>query len=317
MNGRTGWAPASKRAEARAVEHDRDLVGRDAHARPAVPPSASLTVIAADENAIDARSCATRAACTTGLDAAREAHPEELRHRLVEVEDDRHAGQPEGQRGEHERVGEGVDLDQRVAAPAVRARQREQRPQEELGVLEQVAADAGALVPLDVQPVDADALEDARGGVARVPQREHVHRPAARRPPPRPRGARAGPPRSRSGRPSRRGGGRGGWSRRPIVPARAGRPAGLHPDAALIPANVPRSWRPPVGPYPRSAAAPRGRARSASSARPSPSSGPAVVSSATSSRRTSTRRARTASSATSGGCSTRSSRCWCTSSSSP
>ena len=49
---------------------------------------------------------------------AREAAPEELRHRLVEVEEDRHADEPERQAANDEEVRQGVDLDQRRSAAA-------------------------------------------------------------------------------------------------------------------------------------------------------------------------------------------------------
>ena len=60
------------------------------------------------------------------------------------------------QGGEGEEVRERVDLDERVAAPAVRAHRGEQRAQEERAVLGQVLADPGTLVPLDGQPAKAD-----------------------------------------------------------------------------------------------------------------------------------------------------------------
>ncbi len=54
----------------------------------------------------------------------REAEPEELRHRLVEIEDDRRPDEPQRQGGEDEGVGQAVDLDDRVAPPAMGAQER-------------------------------------------------------------------------------------------------------------------------------------------------------------------------------------------------
>ena len=93
----------------------------------------------------------------------------------MEVDDDRHADQAQRQGGEHQHVGDRVDLDQGVAPATMRARQGPAGPGEEVRVLEEVRADPRALVALDVEPVDADAGDDARGLVAVAPEREHVH----------------------------------------------------------------------------------------------------------------------------------------------
>src|SRR5260221_502883 len=51
--------------------------------------------------------------------AAVEAASKELGHRLVEVEDDRDARQPDGQCREDQDVGKGMHLDEAVAPPAM------------------------------------------------------------------------------------------------------------------------------------------------------------------------------------------------------
>ena len=70
---------------------------------------------------------------------AREAHPEELRHRLVEVEDHRHAGEPERQRGEHEEVRQACGPGRARSGAADGRASRPGGPDEEREVLAQVA----------------------------------------------------------------------------------------------------------------------------------------------------------------------------------
>ena len=57
-----------------------------------------------------------------------EAAPEELGHRLVEVDEERDADEPEGERSEGEEVRDRVDLDEGVAPPRLRPRRRGRMP---------------------------------------------------------------------------------------------------------------------------------------------------------------------------------------------
>ena len=52
-----------------------------------------------------------------------EAAPEELGHRLVEIEQEGHAGEPQRQRGKREEVRQAVDLDEGVTAAPMGAGQ--------------------------------------------------------------------------------------------------------------------------------------------------------------------------------------------------
>ena len=139
-----------------------------------------FTVTARRASAIEIRSLHSEQAVDDRVRGAREARPEELRHRLVEVEQDRDADEPERQAGEREQVRRGVDLDQRVAPPRIRPGQGPRRPDEEREVLEQVRPEARALVAPDVEAVDGHAVEDAVRRVAIAPQAEDVDRAARR-----------------------------------------------------------------------------------------------------------------------------------------
>ncbi len=86
-------------------------------------------------NAIDSRSWRRSARWTSGLCDVREAGPEELGHRLVEVEDDLHPAELERERGEHEEVRQAVDLDHAVVTASMGAGRRPARPDEEAEVL--------------------------------------------------------------------------------------------------------------------------------------------------------------------------------------
>jgi hypothetical protein len=94
----------------------------------------------------------------------------------VEVEEDRHAGEAEGQGGEDEGVRQGVDLDEGVAAPAVGPNEGDGRPPEEGSVLGEVGRDPGPLVALDVEPTDAHAVDDLPGRGAGPAEGEDVDR---------------------------------------------------------------------------------------------------------------------------------------------
>src|SRR4029079_6571442 len=110
-------------------------------------------------------------------DAARtraEARRGELRHRLVHVEDhgNPHESQREGR--EDQEVRQGVDLHEGIRASEMRADEREHRASEEREVFAQVDPEPSALVALDRQPVDDDALDRQRPGVTRPPEREDI-----------------------------------------------------------------------------------------------------------------------------------------------
>ena len=87
----------------------------------------------------------------------REAASEELGHRLVEVEDDRHAGEPKRQDREHQEVRQRGDLDEREPLAPMEPRRRPRRPHEEVEVLAQVDTEPGTLVALDVEAPDPHA----------------------------------------------------------------------------------------------------------------------------------------------------------------
>ena len=113
-----------------------------------------------------------------------------------------------GSAANDEEVRQAVDLDERrTGAGGGPGHEGQAGPDEEREVLAQVVAEARALVALDVEPADPDAVELAvRRG--RRPAQARTRRPAGRRRrAPRPRGGRAGPRRSRSGRSSRPAGG--------------------------------------------------------------------------------------------------------------
>ena len=145
--------------ERRAVEQDRDLVGGNADRdepsgkgivdRDRSAGHADGQALLEDEQTMDER-----------VRDAREAHPEELRHRLVEVDHERHPDEPERQPGEDEEVRQRVDLDERVAPPAVGPGHGPAGPEQEGQVLAQVRAQPGALVTLDVEPMDVDPVDD-------------------------------------------------------------------------------------------------------------------------------------------------------------
>ncbi len=133
---------------------------------------------AAPASPIETRSVSRRTAWATGFDARGKRDPEELRHRLVEVEEERDADQPERQRREREEVRRGVDLDERVAAAAVGAGEGPRRAGEEREVLGEVGEQARALVAPDVEAMDGHAGELAGRGVAVAPEPEDVDRTA-------------------------------------------------------------------------------------------------------------------------------------------
>jgi hypothetical protein len=73
-----------------------------------------------------------------------------------------------------------VDLDEPVAPPAVRPRHGEERPDEERGVLGEVHRERRALVSLDVEVVDRDAVDGRLRRVAGLAKGEDVDGPAGR-----------------------------------------------------------------------------------------------------------------------------------------
>ena len=111
---------------------------------------------------------------------ADEASPEEVGHRLVEVEEHGHPGHAQGQGGEHEEVGNRVHLHEPEPLAPVRPGRRPATPDQEREVLAEVRPDAGPLVTLDVDPPHVDAFEDAGRLVARAAQSDDVDRPTRR-----------------------------------------------------------------------------------------------------------------------------------------
>ena len=169
--------PGVEAGEVGRVAHDVDLVGRDAD----VTEPLGEGVVDRDGSAGGGerepllepeRHLRGRAR------GAREACPEELGHRLVQVEDHRDAGQPEVQRPEHQEVGQGVDLDERIPAPPVGLRDGRRRAYQEVEVLDEVGPQARALVALDVEAVDADAIDDRICRVVLAAERVDVDGPA-------------------------------------------------------------------------------------------------------------------------------------------
>ena len=106
--------------------------------------------------------------------SAAKAAPEELRHRLVQVEDDGHTGQSEWRGREDEEVRQRMDLDEREAPPYVGARQRDARSDEERQVLAQVDRERCALVALDAEPADVDPVDGLALGIFRTAEGEDL-----------------------------------------------------------------------------------------------------------------------------------------------
>ncbi len=86
----------------------------------------------------------------------------------------------ERERGKDEEVGQGVDLDETVAASPVCAGQGEPRADEKRQVLAEICAEPGTLVALHAQPPDGDAIEDLVGRIVRTSEGKHVDRAAGR-----------------------------------------------------------------------------------------------------------------------------------------
>ena len=105
---------------------------------------------------------------------AREPAPEELRHRLVQVEQERDTGEPQRERREREEIRQAVDLDEPVPPAAVGAGELPAGPDSERDVLAEIGPDPGALVALHVQPPDANPVDDPVGRIVAASEGEHV-----------------------------------------------------------------------------------------------------------------------------------------------
>jgi hypothetical protein len=112
--------------------------------------------------------------------SAGEAHPEELGHRLVEIENQGNASEPEREGGKGQEIWQAVDDDDGVTTPALRPDRRPAGSPEEREILTQVRPDAGALVTTDRESVEADALDRVLRPVAAAAEREDVHGPTRR-----------------------------------------------------------------------------------------------------------------------------------------
>ena len=97
----------------------------------------------------------------------------EGRHVLVQVEEDRHAEQPERQRSEDQEVGQRGDLDQRVAPPGVLSRQAPGDEGGEDDVLEQMT-DEAVRSTVHRQPDDAQRAVALACGLPVVAEAEDV-----------------------------------------------------------------------------------------------------------------------------------------------
>jgi hypothetical protein len=110
------------------------------------------------------------------LRGARKAAAEELGHRLVEIEQHGHPGKPQRQRGEHEEIGQGVDLDQGEPLAAMEPNGGDHGARHERQVLAQVHAQACALVTLHVEVVDPDAVHLGGRWPVGLAQPQHLDR---------------------------------------------------------------------------------------------------------------------------------------------
>ncbi len=99
---------------------------------------------------------------------------EELGHALLQVEQHARAQQPREEAGEHQHVGQGVDLHDAVAAAQVAGRDDDRRREEEGRVLRGVPRGPAALAVTQRDPVDVQAPETLASGLARVAQADHV-----------------------------------------------------------------------------------------------------------------------------------------------
>ena len=115
-----------------------------------------------------------------GVRRPRKAHPEELGHCLVEIDDDRNANDAERETCQDEKVRQGVDDDRRIVPSSMGGGRRAACPDEEREVLPQICSEAGSLVTLDIQTPQPDALELLNRWEPRTAEGEHVHRTAPR-----------------------------------------------------------------------------------------------------------------------------------------
>ena len=104
----------------------------------------------------------------SGSTSAGSGVTEELRHGLVQVEQDRDADEAQRQGREHEEVRQRVDLDEREPLAAVGLDRCPSGSDQERQVLAQVRPESCALVALDVEPPDVHAAPDFLGGLARA-----------------------------------------------------------------------------------------------------------------------------------------------------
>ena len=114
-----------------------------------------------------------------------ELHGEELRHALVQVEQDARAEQPRNGGGEHEGVRHRVHLYDVPAAPQVRAACRSTAAASaEDAVLQDVPRRARGALERERQPIDGDARRAARAAAARAGARRSGPPRGRRRPGP-------------------------------------------------------------------------------------------------------------------------------------
>ena len=139
---------------------------------------ASLTVRVAVDNGDREAFLEEQQAVGDRVRGLREPASEELRHGFVQVQDHRDTDEAEGESGEHEVVRQRGDLGEGESLAPVGSDGRPAGADQEVPVFGQVPPEAGALVALDVEAADPDAVQLAIGRLARTSQPDDQDRPA-------------------------------------------------------------------------------------------------------------------------------------------
>src|SRR5437762_3788185 len=98
----------------------------------------------------------------------------ELRHRLVEIQQQRDADDTQGQRSEGKEVRQAVDLHEVVVEPSMRPRECPGGPDEEREVLPEIHPDPGSLMTLNAKTADSDTGNGRPRFVGDAPEGEYV-----------------------------------------------------------------------------------------------------------------------------------------------